>query len=54
MLDKIAFSKKIIKQAKERFPQIAVATSYGKDSVVLLHLCKEIDPEFTVFHVLTR
>lgn len=54
MFGKINHSKKIIKQATDKFDKIAVATSYGKDSVVLLHLCKEINPNFTVFNVMTR
>jgi phosphoadenosine phosphosulfate reductase len=54
LLDKVKHSKGIIRDAVQKFRKIAVATSYGKDSVVLLHLCKEIDPNFTVFNVITR
>jgi len=54
MLDKINQSKAIIKEARKRFKKIAVASSYGKDSVVLIHLCKTVDPKFTVFNIMTR
>lgn len=54
MFTKIKQSKNIIQQALDRFDKVGVACSYGKDSVALLHLCKQIDPKMTVFSVMTR
>jgi len=53
LLDKIEHSKKLIKEAIERYPRIAVAVSWGKDSMVLLHLARQIKPDIPVFTVIT-
>ncbi len=53
LIDKIEHSKKLIKEAIEKYARIAVAVSWGKDSMVLLHLVKQIDPNIPVFTVLT-
>ena len=52
-LDKIEHSKKIIKEAVEKYPKIAVACSFGKDSMVALHLAREVDKNIPVFAVMT-
>lgn len=53
MQRKISESLAIIANSVERYPKIAVASSFGKDSVVLLHLCRRIDPNIKVFSVMT-
>jgi len=37
----------------EKYPRIAVAVSWGKDSVVLLHLARQVKPDIPVFTVIT-
>jgi len=54
MLKKIEHSKKVIKEAVEKHPRIAVACSFGKDSIVVLHLAREVKPDIQVFSVMTR
>ena len=36
------------------YPKIAVACSFGKDSMVTLHLAREVDPGIKIFSVMTR
>jgi len=50
---KVAHSKKVIREALNKYDRIAVASSFGKDSMVLLHLCRQIDPNIQVFTVMT-
>lgn len=51
--EKIERAKRIIKKAIERYPKIAVAVSWGKDSMVLLHLVRQVKPDIEVFTVIT-
>jgi phosphoadenosine phosphosulfate reductase len=51
--DKIEYSKQIIAQAIEKYPRIAVACSFGKDSMVVLALARQVKPDILVFSVLT-
>jgi phosphoadenosine phosphosulfate reductase len=53
LIEKIEKSKAIIKEAIEKYPKIAVACSFGKDSMVVLHLALEVKPDIDVFAVLT-
>ena len=54
IVDKIKHSKELIKDAVEKYtPRIAVASSWGKDSMVLLHLALQIDPHIKVISVIT-
>jgi len=53
LLEKIEKSKTIISEAVNKYPEIAVACSFGKDSMVVLHLAREIKPDMNVFAVLT-
>lgn len=53
--EKIVESKKIIKQALEKYPKIGLGFSGGTDSLVLLHLALPIIPENTpIIFVNTR
>jgi phosphoadenosine phosphosulfate reductase len=50
---KIENSKDIIREAIERYDKLIVACSFGKDSIVLVHLCIEIKPDIPIFTVMT-
>lgn len=54
MDEKIAHAKEVIAGAIKSYPRIAVACSFGKDSMVAVHLAREVDPEIKVFSVMTR
>ena len=51
--DKVKQAEGMIAEAQKRFPKIAVACSFGKDSMVVLHLALKVDPMFPVFSVMT-
>ena len=51
--EKIARSKKIIRETLERYKKVRFACSWGKDSMVMLHLALEVDKGIDVFTVLT-
>jgi phosphoadenosine phosphosulfate reductase len=53
LLEKIEASKRIIADAISKYPNIAVACSFGKDSMVVLALAREVKPDIQVFAVLT-
>jgi len=50
-LNKELESKEILKWAISTFPKICIAASFGKDSVVVLHLLKEIKPDIDVIYI---
>ena len=52
-MDKEELSKELIKTAVERYPRIAVACSFGKDSMATVHLAREVDPDIPVFSIMT-
>ena len=54
MEEKIKHAKKLIEDAIRRYPRIAVACSFGKDSMVAVHLAREVDPDIKIFSVMTR
>jgi cysteate synthase len=52
--EKIQHSKSLIKDAMQTYgDRVAVACSWGKDSMVLLHLARSINPDVLIFSVLT-
>lgn len=53
LLEKIEHSKQIIAEAIAKYPHTAVACSFGKDSMVLLSLAREVKPDIPVFTILT-
>ncbi|GAH24921.1 unnamed protein product [marine sediment metagenome] len=54
IVDKISHSKELITDAVEKHtPRIAVASSWGKDSMVLLHLALQIELNIRVISVIT-
>ncbi|MAH39700.1 MAG: hypothetical protein CL873_04140 [Dehalococcoidales bacterium] len=53
MEEKVAHAKKLIEDAVREYPRIAVACSFGKDSMVTVHLAREVDPNIKVFSIMT-
>jgi len=54
MEEKINYSMKLIKKSVEEFgDNIAVACSWGKDSMVLLDMALKVKPNIPVFSILT-
>lgn len=52
--EKIQHSKHLIREALQTYgDRVAVACSWGKDSMVLLHLARSINPGIPIFSVLT-
>lgn len=49
---KIERSKEIIRDAISKHQKIAIACSFGKDSMVLLHLALQVNPNIPVFSVM--
>ncbi len=54
MEEKVKHAKELIAESIEKFPKIAVACSFGKDSMVAVHIAREVDPEVAVFSVMTQ
>lgn len=53
MKEKIERAKELIKEAIANYPNIAVACSFGKDSMVVLHLALQLKRDIPVFTVMT-
>lgn len=53
-LEKIEKARKLIKESVEKYSKVAVGSSFGKDSMVTLHLCLEIAPDIPVFAVMAN
>ncbi len=54
MEEKVAHARELIKEAIRNYPRIAVACSFGKDSMVTVHLAREVDPNIKIFSVMTK
>ncbi len=52
-MEKIEHAKKLIGEAIRDYPKIAVACSFGKDSMVVTHIAREVDPSIKIFSVMT-
>lgn len=53
-LKKIDTAHSIIKDALKTYPNISVGCSFGKDSMVTLHLVKTINPHLPVFSIMAN
>jgi len=51
-LQKVEDAKKLIREALDRYPNIILGSSFGKDSMVTLHLALSVDPNIPVFSIL--
>ncbi len=54
MEEKIERAKELIEEAVRNYPRVAVACSFGKDSMVTVHLAREVDPDIKIFSIMTR
>ena len=54
MEDKIEHTKRLIEEAIRNYRRVAVACSFGKDSMVTVHLAREVEPDIPIFSVMTR
>ncbi len=54
MEEKIEHAKQLIIEAVRNYPRIAVACSFAKDSMVTVHLAREIEPDIPIFSVMTQ
>lgn len=52
-LRKVQNAKDLIGEYASRYPKHAVALSFGKDSMALVHLIKEVEPNMQIFAVLS-
>ena len=53
MEDKIEHARKLIEEAVRNYPKVAIACSFGKDSMVTIHLAREVDPDIKIFSIMT-
>src|SRR3990167_7134478 len=53
LVDKISFAKKLIRENLKKFPKNALACSFGKDSMVLLDIARQVKKDIKVFSVLS-
>ena len=52
-IKKILEAKKLIKEYIKKYPRIIVGSSFGKDSLVLYHLCCSVKKDIPVFYIKT-
>ena len=52
--EKIEHAKELLENAIRNYPKIAVACSFGKDSMVAVHIAREVDPNIKVFAIMTQ
>jgi phosphoadenosine phosphosulfate reductase len=53
MQEKVKHAKSLIADAVNTYERTAVACSFGKDSMVTIHLAREVDPHIPVFSIMT-
>ena len=53
-LKKVEGAKKLIKESIDKYPKIVLGSSFGKDSMVTLHLALSVDPTIPVFSILAN
>jgi phosphoadenosine phosphosulfate reductase len=52
-LKKLEHSKEIVRYAIGEYAKIAVACSFGKDSMAAVHIAREVNPEIPIFSIMT-
>ncbi len=50
---KVEIASKVLREAIEKNPNIAVACSFGKDSMVTVDLARKVKPDIPVFSIMT-
>jgi len=53
MEEKVNHAKELIRQTIEQYNRVAIACSFGKDSMTIVHLAKQVDPTIKVFSIMT-
>ncbi len=51
---KVEHAKKLIEDTVRKYKKSAVACSFGKDSMVTVHLARQVDPAIPVFAIMTH
>lgn len=54
LLEKIEHAKELIADAIRTYPKLAVACSFGKDSMVVVDIARQVDRDIPIFAVMTR
>ncbi len=54
MEEKVERAKILIEDTIRNYQRVAVACSFGKDSMVTVHLAREVDPGIKIFSIMTR
>ncbi len=54
MEDKVEHAKELIAYAIRNYPRVAVACSFGKDSMVTVHIAREVNPRIKIFSIMTQ
>lgn len=54
MEEKVQHAKQLIAEAIGKYPRIGVACSFGKDSMVTVHIARQVDPNIRIFSVMTQ
>ena len=52
--EKIEHAQDLIEGALNTYPKVAVACSFGKDSMVTVHIARQVQPDIEVFSVMTQ
>jgi len=52
--EKIAHAKELVDSGLTKYPNIAVACSFGKDSMVTVDIARQVDPNIPIFSIMTR
>lgn len=53
MKEKVARAKELIQYAVQEYPRTAVASSFGKDSIVTAHLALQVKKDIPIFSIMT-
>ncbi len=53
MENKVKHAKELIEKTRKKYEKVAVACSFGKDSMVTVHLAREVDPNIKIFSIMT-
>jgi|TARA_B100001964_G_C14197692_1_gene584222 phosphoadenosine phosphosulfate reductase len=54
LVRKIKHAKELIAEGIKKYSKVGVACSFGKDSMVVVHLAREVEPNIPVFSVMTK
>lgn len=54
MEEKLERAQDLIEDAVKNYPRLAIACSFGKDSMTTVHIAREVNPKIKVFSVMTQ